>query len=205
MSQIARIENGIELYRLTLPCGLPQGSVSMPGRLTESMFADGWRDVVSVDDRANIKAATWTDNGSQWVEIVTRWTAAELAQQAADAAAAQAAAESNRLATPIKFDQPIQGRFETPADDGHVYGLEVDVETGELYPVQRESTRKTDAEYAAAKADEKGKRTTRKADRAALKTAIQAIDPSAFTGTQKTAVKAIVDALKELRRIEARE
>jgi hypothetical protein len=157
-----------------------------------------------------------------WVDV-TPEIQAEIDAAEAEAATAAAAAEAIRLATPIRYDQPIQARLETPADDGHIYGLEVDPDSGELYPVQRESQRKTDAEYAAAKADAKAARAAHRANMQAIKTdldqvetALDQIDVSASssyatniaacTGATKTALqdtrKVLVDvkaALKNLR------
>jgi hypothetical protein len=53
--------------------------------------------------------------------------AAEEAQQAADAAAAQA----EYLAGVDVLPRPLQGKFETSAADGHVYGIEIDPDGSE--------------------------------------------------------------------------
>jgi hypothetical protein len=53
---------------------------------------------------------------------------------------------------PIVYDRPIQAAIETPAVDGHVYGLEVNPATGAIVPVQRESDRKTQEQYEAERA-----------------------------------------------------
>jgi hypothetical protein len=187
------------------------------------MQPDGWR-LYCPNATANIKASDWADNGTIFTQVVTAvWTPAELAQQAADAAAQAAIAESNRLATPIKYDQPIQAEIETLATDGHIYGIEVDPDGDEIIPVQRESTRLTQAEYEAARAAKLAERATHRANIQAIKTdldqvetALDAIDVSASgsyatniaacTGATKTALqdtrKVLVDvkaALKNLR------
>ncbi len=150
-ADVARIVNGKVVERRTLPASINNASVQAPGRLTAEALARGWRDVVPVADRTNVKVSTWADTGSQWVESVTRWTPAELAQQAADAAAAQAVAESNRLATPIRYDQPIQARVELPVDPDHYYRLAVDTNSSEVVPVEIESKRLTEAQWKAAR------------------------------------------------------
>lgn len=63
-----------------------------------------------------------------------------------------AAYEAEERNKPMVFPRPIQARIETPALDGHVYGLEVDPTDGGVFTVQRESTRLTQPEYEAAKA-----------------------------------------------------
>lgn len=74
-----------------------------------------------------------------------------------------AAAMNAELAdVPLVYDRPIQARLETPAGDGHVYGVEVDPVTDSLVPVQRQSTRLTAEEYAAAKAAKLAARKTLK-------------------------------------------
>lgn len=148
---VARIVDGKETERRAIPCGVGEASISAPGRLTEQNLAEGWRDVVPAVVTGVVKSATWTSNAVQWVETVTYYTAAELAQQAADAAAAHAAAESNRLATPIKFDQPIQARVELPVDPDHYYRLAVDTNMLQVLPVEIESTRLTEAQWKAAR------------------------------------------------------
>lgn len=67
-------------------------------------------------------------------------------------------AEAIRISTPIKYDRPIQARIEVPAVDDHIYGIEIDPETGAVIPVQRESVRLSDSEYKAARDDKLAKR-----------------------------------------------
>ena len=86
------------------------------------------------------------------------------------------AAEAERKATPIIYDQPLQARIETPASDGHVYGIEVDPDGGELVPVQRESVRKTQAEYEIEKAARMAERQQHRQRLAAIKTDLDAVE-----------------------------
>jgi hypothetical protein len=90
---------------------------------------------------------------------------AEQIDVVAEAAAAEAAAAALR-AVPIVYDRPIQARIETPATDGHIYGIEIDPDSGDVISVQRESVRLADAEYATARA---AKLAARKAARDAAK------------------------------------
>ena len=60
--------------------------------------------------------------------------------------------EKARRSTPIKYDQPIQARIEVPANDGHIYGVEVDPACGMVIPIQRESNHLPEKEYQQAKA-----------------------------------------------------
>jgi hypothetical protein len=120
-------------------------------------------------------------------------------------AAAMAWDEAQRKATPLVFDQPLQARIETPATDGHVYGLEVDPTSGAVVPVQRESTRKTQAQYEADRAAAfalsgsivdalktlKPTMTNNIAQAQAAKAAWQAVDPTAWTGAQRTQMQAV--------------
>ena len=172
MSEIARIIDGKEVERKTLPCGLSQGSVSMPGRLTADMLAAGWRDVVLVAGQANVKASTWADTGSQWVESVTRYTAEELAQRAADAAEAQAAAEAAEAIAPRDVAlgkatlrtypdgsvELLSGPLILPGTTNGAYEVWVDAETGlVLTTLDHASPRKSKADKDAAKAARKAK------------------------------------------------
>jgi hypothetical protein len=93
--------------------------------------------------------AVWQDGE------LTLWPASLVSQPPADYGGVteeQAQAWLDSQTYPITFDRPIQAQIETRAADGHVYGLEVDPDGGEVVPVQRESTRLTQAEYEAAKA-----------------------------------------------------
>ncbi|MBU0678484.1 MAG: hypothetical protein KJ626_10235 [Verrucomicrobia bacterium] len=83
-----------------------------------------------------------------WVDV-TPEIQAQIDAAAAQAAEDAAAAELVRLETPLIYDQPIQARIEIPAIDGHVYGAEVDPVSGDVIGVQRESVRKSQAEYEA--------------------------------------------------------
>jgi hypothetical protein len=90
---------------------------------------------------------------SEWRLSIPQPTAADLAAISdAEIEAEREAAEAARLETPLVFDQPIQARIEIPATDGHVYGVEVDPDGGEVVPVQRQSVRLSKAEYDAARA-----------------------------------------------------
>jgi hypothetical protein len=130
--------------------------------------------------------------------------------------AEQAAAEVLRLSTPIIYDQPIQARIETPATDGHVYGIEVDPDGGEIIPVQRQSTRLTQVEYDAAKAArmaERAKHRDRivaiKTDLDQVETALDQVDVTttgplgvaiaATTGNTKTALQEVRKVLADLK------
>jgi hypothetical protein len=151
---------------------------------------------------------------------------AAIEQAEGEAAQRQAefkAAEAERKATPLIYDQPLQARIETPASDGHVYGLEVDPDGGEIIPVQRESVRKTQAEYEIEKAARMAERQQHRQRLAAIKTDLDAVEAAfdqidvtaggvmgvaiaATTGVNKTAMteirKALVDikaAIKNLR------
>jgi hypothetical protein len=122
--------------------------------------------------------------------------------KAADAAALAAIAESNRLATPIKYDQPIQARIEIPAAPDHYYRLSVDQEAGEVVPVEIESDRLTEAQWAATNAVKLAARATHRANLHAIKTdldqvetALDQIDVSA-TGSYATNVAACTGATK---------
>jgi hypothetical protein len=131
-----------------------------------------------------------------WVDV-TPEIQAQLDADKAAADAAYAAAEIERKATPLIFDQPLQARIETPATDGHVYGLEVDPTGDEVIPVQRESTRLTQAEYDAAKAARLADRQLHreriagiKTDLDQVETALDKVDMSA-TGTMGVAIAAL--------------
>jgi len=117
--------------------------------LPESRWlSDGWRRAVPATigegDVIDVCHVTFTDTEANQI-IDSMRTAAEIA-------AAKAAAEAIRKETPLIYDQPIQSRFETPAADGHVYGLEVDPNDGAIIGIPRESKRLTPEEYAALKA-----------------------------------------------------
>jgi hypothetical protein len=205
-ADVVRLEKGAIVERLTLPAGIGAASVSAPGRLTADLIAAGWRDYAPATATGSVKATTWTDTGAQWVESVTYYSAAEVAQQAAQAAAAQAAAEANRLATPIRFEQAIQApAVETKATDGHIYGFKVDPIDGDVFAVQRESERTSDAADLAATTNQLATRHTRRTrlerladDIALIDTAVDAmmsIDLSA-TGTVGVAIAATTNPNK---------
>ena len=90
--------------------------------------------------------------------------------------AANAAAQAEYLAGVDVLPRPVQGKFETSAADGHVYGLEIDPDGGEVIPVQRESTRLTQAEYDAAKATRLAERATHRDRIAAIKTDLDQVE-----------------------------
>jgi hypothetical protein len=98
-----------------------------------------------------------------WVDVTPEIQVLIDADKAAQDAA-NAAAQAEYLAGVDVLPRPVRGAFESLAPDGHVYGLEIDPDGGEVIPVQRESTRLTQAEYDAAKA-------ARLAERAALRAA----------------------------------
>ncbi len=75
-ADVARVVNGVEVERSALPTSIGNASIQVPGRLTSEALAQGWRDVVPVADRTNVKTSAWASNAVQWVESVTRWTAA---------------------------------------------------------------------------------------------------------------------------------
>ena len=133
-----------------------------------------------------------------WVDV----TPEIQAQIDADKAAADAAAESEQaafLATPELRDRSLQfkgaARIETDADDGHVYGLEVDEASGTVFVVQRESDRLTHAEYMAARAARKA---ALKAEKDALKAELDALKAKAAKA--ETDVAAAVAEIEKLKK-----
>jgi len=199
----------------------------------------GWRSIVEaapVADGYRRISETLVDNedGATFrVDVVDRLVTDIEAEEkaAAEAAAARAAIDAEKaaaaqaayLAGVDVLPRPLQGRFETPAADGHVYGMEVDPSGDEIIPVQRESTRLTQAEYDAAKAAKLAARAAHrdairaiKADLDQVETALDQVDVTttgplgvaiaATTGNTKTALtetrKVLVDlkaAAKNLR------
>jgi hypothetical protein len=138
-----------------------EGGISNP-RL-DDLIPSGWREYAPSAE-LHIKTAHWEDDGRTVRQIVDAvWTQAELDQQAADqaaadaaAAAAQAAADAAAQAAYLEgvdvLPRPIRGIVETDGGDGHVYAVTVDGAGGEVIPIQRESTRLTNAELEAAMA-----------------------------------------------------
>ena len=147
---------------------------------------------------------------------------AELAGRAEAAAVAFAAASAAYLEGYDVLPRPLQGKFETPADDGHVYAFEVDPDTEEPFCVQRMSTRTSNASHESKVAARNNERKAHRQRIAAIKddldgveTALDQVDVTAggvmgvaiaaTTGTTKTALtevrKVLVDvkaALKNL-------
>jgi hypothetical protein len=157
-----------------------------------------------------------------WVDV-TPEIQAEIDAAAAPQAAADAAAQAEWLEGCDILQRPIRGTFESEGGDGHAYVVTVDGVSGEVFGVQRESTRLTNAETDAAKAAARAERQqhrTRldaiKTDLDQVETALDQIDATttgalgvaiaATTGVNKTALtevrKVLVDvktALKNLR------
>jgi hypothetical protein len=90
--------------------------------------------------------------------------------------AANAAAQAEYLAGVDVLPRPVRGAFESVAPDGHVYGLEIDAEGDAVFPVQRESTRLTQAEYDAARAARLAERATHRANMLAIKTDLDQVE-----------------------------
>lgn len=137
------------------PIVWPGGAVTHHPNIMVASGA-GWRKVASVQPPpAGHRVASY-----RVAEIDATTCALEVAESVDIAAehAAQAAADAALRESPIIYERPIQARIEMPADDGHVYGLEVDPDGGDVVPVQRQSTRLTQAEYDAAKAARMAKR-----------------------------------------------
>jgi signal transduction histidine kinase len=110
-----------------------------------------------------------------WVDVTPEIQLLIDADKAAQDAA-NAAAQAEYLAGVDVLPRPVQGKFETSAADGHVYGLEIDPDGGEVIPVQRESTRLTQAEYDAAKATRLAERATHRDRIAAIKTDLDQVE-----------------------------
>ena len=78
----------------------------------EHMTADGWR-LYCPNWTPNIRSYYWQDTGTVCTQIVTEvWSAAELAQQAADAAAAQAKAAADQAKAQVE----AQAKFAADED-----------------------------------------------------------------------------------------
>jgi hypothetical protein len=206
--QICKLKDGQPVDKRELPDS--HNGVSLGGRI-EPMLADGWR-LYWPDPTADIKTSHWEDTGIGCRQIVdSLWTAEERAQQAADAAEQAAITEALRLATPLKFDQPIQAKIETLAADGHIYGIEVDPNGDEIIPVQRESTRLTQAEYESARAAKLAVRAAHRLTMGAIKTDLDQVETAldqvdvSTTGTLGVAVAATTGvnktALQEVRKV----
>jgi hypothetical protein len=105
------------------------------------------------------------------------WSQAELDARAAIAASNAAAAEIVRKATPLVYDRPLQApAIETKATDGHVYGLKVDPTDGDVFAIQRESVRTTEAEDLAATTNVLAARATHRANMLAIKTDLDQVE-----------------------------
>lgn len=185
----------------TLPLSDPSHGIYGP--LTwEQARAIGWRimpELPSVADGYERGAMTYVEGDGITAQAVYTDTLI------ADRLAAEAAAEVIRKATPIIYDQPIQARIEIPVAPDHAYRLEVDTVSGEVIPVEIESVRLTEAEYATAHASKVLERVTHRNNITAIKTdldqvatALDAIDVTnsgvlgvaiaATTGVTKTAL-----------------
>ena len=142
----------------------------------ERHIADGWRvaNPVAPRDGFRIGASHPEFSDVDAAQVVDEWIdeAAEKAAQDATNAAAQAA----YLAGVDILPRPLQGAFETRATDGHVYGVEVDPDGDGFIPVQRESTRLTQAEYEAARAAKLEGRQTHRDRIAAIKTDLDQVE-----------------------------
>jgi len=131
----------------------------------------------------DVATVTATYDGERIVEINGSAAAATEAMAISQAnvdsedaamAAAQAAADAAARAAYLEgFDQlprPIRGIVETDGGDGHVYVVAVDGAGGEVIPIQRESTRLTNAELEAAKTAARAARQTHRGNIAAIQT-----------------------------------
>jgi hypothetical protein len=154
---------------------------------------------------------------ADWRLSIPQPTAADLtAITDAEIEAERAAAEQARLETPLVFDQPIQARIEIPATDGHVYGVEVDPDGGEVVTVQRQSVRLSKAEYEAARAARMTDRAQKRQRIAAIATDLDQVQAAldqinvtasgplgvaiaATTGVNKTALTAVRTTLVDIK------
>ena len=151
---------------------------------------------------------TATYDGDRIVEINGRadWAAEAMAVDAAlveaERQAAEEVAQAEYLAGVDVLPRPVQGKFETPAADGHVYGIEIDPTGDEIVPVQRESTRLTQAEYEAARAEKLTARAAHRTNLAAIKTDLDQVEAAldqidaTTTGPMGVAIAATSGATK---------
>jgi hypothetical protein len=197
------------------PCPNSWNNVSVGVDLAP-LIEQGWLPYTEPVAPAGYHVDQWStpyrtaDNTCTRTPLVVRTLAQKADDDAAEAAASaasQAASEAARKATPVVFDQPIQSpSVETRATDGHIYSLKVDPTDGEVFATQRESRRTTDAEDHATTTNRLAARAARRANLAALKQTIQDIDPAAFpAGPERQTIRALKDALQEVRRILAKE
>jgi hypothetical protein len=136
-----------------------------------------------------------------WVDVTP---AIQLLIDAAQAEqdAANAAAQAEYLAGVDVLPRPVRGAFESLAPDGHVYGLEIDADGEAVFPVQRESTRLTQAEYDAAKAARLAERATHRDRITAIKTDLDQVEAAldqidaTTTGPMGLAITATTGATK---------
>jgi hypothetical protein len=191
-----------------------------PFDVPEGMVAVGPMSIEIVDGAAYKRYATITVEDHEAARAA--WEAEEAERIEAERVAAEAA-EAAYLEGYDVLPRPLQGKFETPAPDGHVYAFEVDPDTEEPFCVQRMSTRKSNATHATTVAERRAERKAHRDRIAAIKndldsveTAIDQIDVTAggtlgvaiaaTTGVNKAAFqevrKVLVDikaALKNLR------
>ena len=173
------------MHYVHLPSGQLQQSLPTPlnhnGALIEAPTweqyrAAGWRNAVDPltppDGMEVVAEGAWTQDA----ENPDNATRTDTWGSIADRKAAEAAAQAAYLAGVDVLPRPVQGKFETSAADGHVYGLEIDPDGGEVIPVQRESTRLTQAEYDAARATRLAERATHRDRIAAIKTDLDQVE-----------------------------
>jgi hypothetical protein len=110
-----------------------------------------------------------------WVDV-TPEIQAEIDAAAAVQAAADAAAYAEWLEGCDILPRPIRGIVETDGGDGHVYAVTVDGAGGEVIPIQRESTRLTNAELEAAVAAARADRQQHRTRIAAIQTDLDQVE-----------------------------
>jgi hypothetical protein len=198
-------ENDKSVVGTLPPYVKPEGVMqATPGMIWDWHKANGWRTVVltqQVESGWAVESYIATNFiGDQCDAIIG--SQYNIAERAAQEAAAAATAESNRLETPIKFDQPIQGKFETSGGDGHIYGFEVDPVDGSVFAQERESTRKSNAQY---NADCDSNRQARHAKKDKKKNAltnlvnqVNALSAQSFNGQQKQDISDIIKAVRDI-------
>lgn len=149
------------------------GRTQTYGHMLPEILFEGWRWHVPLPSDPHTKSSEWNDDGTYFIERATAlWTDEELAQQAADAAAVQAAAEaaeaiaprdvqlgkSNLRTYPDGSVELLSGPLIVPGTESGAFEIWVDSDTGlVLTTLDHASPRKTKAEKDAAKAATKAK------------------------------------------------
>jgi hypothetical protein len=176
----------------------------------------GWRIVVPPTPCAEgyeRLIENWREDGD-YVVLVDNAT---LIQDRLDAeAAARAAERAEYLAGYDVSDRPLRVPSLEIEDGAHVYGIVVDGDAGEVVPIQRESERLSNADFAAAREALRLERrahreriTAIKTDLDQVETALDAIDVTqtgalgvavaATTGTAKTALQEVRKVLVDVK------